>query len=333
MSQVQNCIVNEDEGGMRLDRWFKDHYPGLSFGQLQKLARTGQVRVNGGRIKLSSRLETGQSVRVPPMATDDQSSNAPRRATPRLNEDDATFLRSIILHEDKHLFVFNKPAGLAVQGGSGIARHVDGMLDSLIDKKGQKPRLVHRLDRDTSGVLVVAKTRKSAMLLAESFRLRETKKIYWAVVRGVPRMRQGRISNYLMKYQSPEGDKMRVVKKGGSDTQHALSYYSVVERMATKLCWISLRPITGRTHQLRIHSQFMGHPIIGDPKYFDVQNWELPGGIQNKLHLHARQISIPHPAGGKLNITAPMPTHMQQTFNLLGFSLDSYDPDIHEFEG
>lgn len=255
------------------------------------------------------------------------------RSPGRKTNSDAEFLRSILLHEDDEVFVFNKPAGLAVQGGSGLNRHVDGLLEAFRDRKGQKPRLVHRLDRDTSGVLVVARTRLAAQKLAEAFRARTTRKIYWALVKAVPKPRQGRISTWLAKEGTPDGDRMRVARHGTDDSSHAVSLYSVVETAGQKLAWLSMRPVTGRTHQLRAHAAHIGHPIIGDPKYFEAEDsWDFPGGVQKKLHLHARRIVIPHPAGGTLDVTAPLPPHMQQTWNLLGFDASALGDEERDDE-
>jgi 23S rRNA pseudouridine955/2504/2580 synthase len=408
MSGIATITVGRDEAGMRLDRWFKSHYPDLAFGRLQKLVRTGQVRVDGGRVKTSTRLEPGQVVRVPPLAApagfdaerddedderqgdpqdtgqDDQEDDRPDDRGVEPDEDAAVFagltgsklarararakalaaagegaakpagkaaapkaasgkavvtkygtgragdaetLRAMLLYEDRDVFVFNKPFGLAVQGGSGLTRHIDGMLESLLDAKGQKPRLVHRLDRDTTGVLVVARTRLAATHLTAAFRARSTRKVYWALVKGVPKPNQGRISTFLAKGTGAEGERMRIARHGEDDAVHAVTYYAVVDQAGQQMSWLSLRPVTGRTHQLRAHTAHIGHPIIGDPKYFEVENWELPGGMQNRLHLHARRITLPHPSGtGKLDVSAPLPDHMKQSWNLLGFDATQYDP-------
>jgi 23S rRNA pseudouridine955/2504/2580 synthase len=357
MASVETRTVEPDEAGMRLDRWFKAHFPDLSFGHLQKLVRSGQVRVDGGRVKTSTRLDAGQAIRVPPLTrsaapgdSDSERSSTDgvasgkrdgegtiRSPQPRTSGkplkpgsvSDADFLRSIILYEDDQVFVFNKPAGLAVQGGSGLTRHVDGMLEAFRDRKDQKPRLVHRLDRETSGVLVVARTRLAASKLAESFRKRSTRKIYWALVKGVPKPHQGRVSTWLARGEGEESERMLVARHGDDEASHAVSLYSVVDKAGQKLAWLSMRPVTGRTHQLRAHAAHIGHPIIGDPKYFEADtNWDFPGGMQNRLHLHARRIVMPHPNGGTIDVTAPLPPHMQQSWNLLGFDADSAaEPD------
>lgn len=325
--------VEADDDGMRLDRWFKAKFPDVSNVQLQKLARTGQVRVDGKRVEAATRVAAGQVVRVPPQVTVPPApvkapvvGRAPRTAGTL--EEDRAFLASITLFEDADVLVLDKPHGLAVQGGSGLQTHLDRMLKALEDGKGQVPRLVHRLDRDTSGVILVAKNRRSAAALGELFKARETRKIYWAIVRGVPKPRQGRVSSFLVKEKDELGDdRMRIAKQGEDGAQHALTYYAVVEQAAQALSWVSLKPVTGRTHQLRVHMASIGHPIIGDPKYFRVENYNLPGGIQDRLHLHARRLVIPHPSGkGRIDVSAPLPPHMRQTYALLGLDLDRYDP-------
>ncbi|MEM7069046.1 MAG: RluA family pseudouridine synthase [Pseudomonadota bacterium] len=322
MSTIQNKTVDTDEAGMRLDRWFKLHYPGLAFGQLQKLLRSGQIRLDGARAKSDTRIASGQSVRLPPQITLMNVGQPLTKNTIR-DRTDYDVLQSMLLYEDKKVLVFNKPAGLAVQGGSGVNRHVDRMLESMRSQKGEKPRLVHRIDRDTSGVLVVARTRGAAAELTGSFRHRDTEKTYWAICKGVPRKREAQISTFLLKERTEEGDKMRVARHGEPNADHAVSKYRVIDQAGQNLSWLELQPITGRTHQLRVHTMHLGHPIIGDPKYFDIENWEFPGGIQKKLHLHARRIRIPNPSGGILDVKAPLPPHMVQTFNLLG--LDESD--------
>ncbi|MEE9026705.1 RluA family pseudouridine synthase [Brucella melitensis] len=319
MAGVEQKIVDAGEAGMRLDRWFKIHYPGLGFGHLQKLLRAGQVRVDGGRAKADTRIQAGQAVRIPPLGVDEKAAG-PMTAKTIRNQQDGDVLSQMLLYEDPKIFVFNKPAGLAVQGGSGVTRHIDGMLEAWRSKKGEKPRLVHRIDRDTSGVLVVARTRGAAQTLTASFRERDTKKTYWALVKGVPRKREDKISTWLVKEQTPDGDKMRVCQHGEPDSDHAVSYYRIIEKAGNNLAWLEMEPYTGRTHQLRVHAAYIGHPIIGDPKYFEAdQNWEFPGGIQKRLHLHARRIRIPNPSGGIIDVTAPLPPHMVQSWNLLGF--------------
>jgi len=301
MAGVQLIQVDPEESGMRLDRWFKTHFPGLGFAQLQKLLRSGQIRVDGGRVKTDRRVHSGETVRVPPMDVDEKPTG-PLTSNTIKNRNDDDVLRQMLLHEDDKVLVFNKPAGLAVQGGSGVTRNVDEMLEAWRNKKGEKPRLVHRLDRDTAGVLVVARTRSAAQALTAAFRERTTKKTYWALVRGVPREKEGKISTWLIKEATDDGDRMRIAKA------------------AQNLAWLEFEPYTGRTHQLRIHALHMGHPIIGDPKYYQHDpNWEFPGGIQKRLHLLARHISVPHPDGGRLSVTAPLPPHMVQSWNLLGF--------------
>jgi len=320
--KVQTVSVAADESGMRVDRFFEARFPGLSFSHIQRIIRKGEVRVNGKRTQPKARLEAGQAVRIPPLKVE---APAPRDDAPAAQKDRA-FLKSIILFEDADVMVLNKPMGLAVQGGSGTTRHIDGMLGALRGPDGQRPRLVHRLDKDTAGCLLVAKTRFAAAALAKTFRSRSARKIYWALVAGVPKPAQGRISTYLAKQEVEEDSYMRIAKHGEKDAVHAVTYYALVEPAAHKFAWISLKPVTGRTHQLRAHMAHGGNPIVGDPKYFNIENWEFPGGVQNKLHLLARRIAVPHPRGGIIDVSAPLPPHMEQSWNLLGFDTKRYDP-------
>ncbi len=323
---MQTLEVTPDEAGMRIDRFLSARFPQLPFTRIQSLVRKGELRVNGKRAKAADRVEPGASVRVPPLSLE---ARPPAPNSPRA-EGDLAFLRSLILYEDQDMMVLNKPFGLAVQGGSGTTRHVDGLLEAMRDKDGQKPRLVHRLDKDTAGCLIIAKTRLAAATLAKTFRSRAARKIYWALAAGVPKVRQGRISTYLAKEEIGDADaRMRVAKHGDEGASHALTYYALVDQAGQKLAWLSLKPVTGRTHQLRAHAAHIGHPLVGDPKYFDIENWELPGGIQNRLHLLARRIVIPHPRTAKpVDVTAPLPPHMVQSWNLLGFDAARYDPIV-----
>jgi 23S rRNA pseudouridine955/2504/2580 synthase len=322
---VQTVTISADESGMRIDRFLETKFPGLSFSHIQRVIRKGELRVNGKRVDGKDRLQAGETVRIPPLKLD-----APKPAPGFSAEQEKTreFLKSIILHEDDDVMVLNKPMGLAVQGGSGTTRHLDGMLAVLRQPgpDGQRPRLVHRLDKDTAGCLLVAKTRFAAAALSKTFRSRSARKIYWALVAGVPKPRQGRISTYLAKEEREDDSVMRIAQHGDEGASHAVTFYAVVETAAQQLSWLSLKPVTGRTHQLRAHMAHIGHPIVGDPKYFNIENWGLPGGLQNKLHLFARRIAVPHPRGGVLDITASLPPHMLQSWNLLGFDTKRYDP-------
>ena len=323
-TSVQNVTVTPDENGMRVDRFFEARFPGLSFSHIQRIIRKGEVRIDGKRTEPKNRIEAGQVIRIPPLQLE----------APKLRDDapqaqkDRAFIKSITLFEDDDVLVLNKPMGLAVQGGSGTTQHLDGMLGALRGSHpdAQRPRLVHRLDKDTAGCLLVARTRFAAAALAKTFRTRSARKIYWALVAGVPKPKQGRVSTYLAKQEEEEDSYMRIAKHGDRDAVHAVTYYAVVETAAQKMSWISLKPVTGRTHQLRAHMAHVGNPILGDPKYFNIENWQFPGGMQNKLHLLARRIVVPHPRGGTIDATAPLPLHMAQSWNLIGFDTTRYDP-------
>ncbi|MFO1108236.1 MAG: RluA family pseudouridine synthase [Bradyrhizobium sp.] len=322
-TKVQTVVVTADEHNMRVDRFLEARFPGLSFSHIQRIVRKGELRVNGKRADSKDRLEEGQSVRIPPLRLD-----APKVAGELSEAAQKTLaaLKAMTLYEDDDVLVLNKPAGLAVQGGSGTTRHIDQMLEVMRDAKGQKPRLVHRIDKETSGCLLVAKTRFAATHLTAAFRHRSARKIYWALVAGVPKPKQGRISTYLAKEEGEDDTIMRIAAHGDEGASHAVTYYAVVETAAQKLAWVSLKPVTGRTHQLRAHMAHIDHAIVGDPKYFNKQQWDLPGGLQNRLHLLARRIVIPHPRGGFIDATAPLPPHMQQSWNLLGFDAKRFDP-------
>ncbi|WP_137152169.1 RluA family pseudouridine synthase [Devosia sp. FKR38] len=319
MSGVQQRQVESDEDGMRLDRWFAHHFPQLGFGRLQKLIRNGEVKVDKAKVTTSTRLSPGQVVRIPPI--DDPDTVKPVK----VNDEDARLIADMIIYEDDDIYVLNKPHGLAVQGGTGTKRHLDGMLKSLPNKKGEPPRLVHRLDRDTSGCLIVAKTKAAASHFGAVFRSRSARKIYWAIVAGNPHPPQGEISCFLARQSTDDGEQMIVVKNGTPGAQHSMSYYSTTDTASRRFAWVTLKPVTGRTHQLRVHMAQLGTPIIGDPRYFNIENWQGAPGLSYGLHLHARRIAIPLRNGQRLDISAPLPPHMRHSFETLGFDPDRYD--------
>ena len=321
MSGVQTLEVAAEDAETRLDRWFRRRFPDLAHGQLQKLLRTGQVRVDGKRADAATRVMPGQMIRVPPLP---DLGERPPRAKRAVDERDAAELRARVLFKDDWVIVIDKPPGLAVQGGSGTTRHLDGMLDALAFG-GERPRLVHRLDRDTSGVLVLARTALAARKLADTFRGKTARKYYWGITVGVPEQRRGRIDAALAKQAGPKGERMALDEDDG---RAAVSLYSVVDHAANKLAWVALWPLTGRTHQLRVHMAAIGTPILGDVKYGG-PGARLEGGeVGNGLHLHARRIILPHPSGrGRIDVTAPLPAHMRATWKSFDFSQrDDGDP-------
>jgi len=327
MSGVQTVEVSREDDGLRLDKWFKKHYPGLTFGRLQKLLRTGQIRVQGVKTKEPSlRLETGQSVRVPPL--DREKDVKPvSTAKQRLTREETEAIRSWVLHQDDHVIILNKPAGLAVQGGSGTKQHIDGMLGALKGDYPDKPRLVHRLDKDTSGVLVLARTQRAAQALTASFRTKDVRKAYWAVVVGVPEMPQGRIDLSLSKRHSKNGERMVVDEFEG---KRAVTTFKTIDQAGRRAVWLEMEPGTGRTHQLRVHMLAIDTPILGDGKYGGAEAF-LPGAeVPKQLHLHARAIRFPHPAGGMFEIIAPLPEHMKETWAYFNFDEASAPPPFSE---
>lgn len=302
--------ISAEDAGLRLDRWFKRHYPGLTHAHLEKLLRTGAIRLDGRRAKSGDRIAAGQTILVPPLARAEPEKGPVSAPTDK----DARFIRKLIIAEDKDFFVLNKPPGLAVQGGSGTRRHIDGMLGAL-QKGKHRPRLVHRLDRDTSGVLLVARTAVSAAELSRLFQTRKVGKVYWALVHGVPNPRQGEIDLPLAKFGPRGQEKMRVDEAG----QRALTRYRVVDTAGHKVAWVELEPVTGRTHQLRAHMAALGHPILGDPKYGGEGGLEAFVGLPPGLQLHARSVRLPGPGGRLFAFEAPLPAHMTAAWRLFGF--------------
>ena len=316
---IEQRAVTEDEAEIRLDRWFRRHFPAVTQGAIQKLCRTGQIRVDGKRAETATRLVPGQAIRIPPMPSAPPPKPQPRLAAPALLRE----LEDMVVYRDEQIIVLNKPFGLAVQGGPGIVKHVDGMLDGLRGDSPHRPRLVHRLDRDTSGILVLARTPGVAAKLAAAFRGRDVRKTYWAIVSGRPNPIEGRIDLPLVKYAGARGERSVPATRDDEDGQRAVTDYRMLDTAGQRLTWLEMSPVTGRTHQLRVHSVALGTPIVGDLKYHEPdQNGArsaVVDGISNKLHLHARAIDLPHPAGGRLIVEADLAPHMRETFETIGF--------------
>jgi len=325
-AKVETITVSAAENEMRLDRWFRVHFPEVGYSYLQKLLRSGQVRVDSKRAQANDRLNEGQEVRVPAIVRQPTTQAQGLKPPPGVSKGDRDLIEKMILFEDEEVLVLNKPAGIAVQGGTGTRRHIDGILAGMADRfGGERPRLVHRLDRDTSGVLLVAKTRNAAAKLGRTFQTRSAAKTYWALVKGVPHPTQGKVEAALVKAAGPDGDRVRKALPGEQAlAMHATTHYSVIDRVGRKAAWVSLKPVTGRQHQLRAHMSIIGHPIVGDNKYEG--GMDLPAeNMEAKLHLHARRLIIPHPSGrGKIDVSAPLPPHMLRTWDLLGLDADRY---------
>lgn len=342
MSGVQMIQIGPDEGDQRLDRWLKRRFAHLGQGRIERMCRKGECRVDGARVKPSTRVQVGQTVRVPPLP--EPGDRPPMPLRPKVSDEDARMIQASVLYRDDDLIAINKPPGLPSQGGSGQHRHVDGLAEALCFGRDEKPRLVHRLDKDTSGVLLLARSRSAATALTAAFRSRETRKIYWAVVAGQPEPEMGTIRYGLVKApghgRAGENEKMRCVHPRDIDqtegAKRAVTDYAVLSSLARRAAWVALVPITGRTHQLRAHMAEMGHPIIGDGKYGgsgqenlgDGWGAGMGGEVSRKLHLHARSLSLTHPRSGqRLTLTAPLPAHMERSWQLFGWSPDDVPAD------
>ncbi len=345
MSGVQHIEVAEGAAEQRLDRWLKRMFPQVSQGRIEKMCRKGDLRVDKGRVKASTRLQVGQVVRVPPLP--DADSRAEKKTVVLVSDADAEMIRSCVIYRDDDVIVLNKLPGLPVQGGSGHLRHVDGMAEALKFGNDAKPKLVHRLDKDTSGVFVMARNGRAAAGLAKSFQSRATRKIYWALVAGCPQPRLGTVSYGLLKESGHgpygAGEKMICIHpRDVEDTygaKRATSDYAVIEAVGKRAAWLALVPITGRTHQLRAHMAEIGHPVIGDGKYGtnsqvnEGDGWgaQLGGSVSRKMHLHARSLTIEHPVSkARLHFTAPLPEHMAHTWDFLGFNTREAPADPFE---
>ncbi|MEO0830303.1 MAG: RluA family pseudouridine synthase [Pseudomonadota bacterium] len=339
MSGVQVVTVETGEGDQRLDRWLRRRFPHVSQGRIEKMCRKGELRLDGARVKASTRVAEGQAVRVPPLP--DAEVRAPKPAAPAVSDADADMMRAAVLYRDDHLIAINKPPGLPSQGGSGQTRHVDGLAEALRFGADEKPRLVHRLDKDTSGILLLARSRASAAALGEAFRARETRKIYWAACAGVPNPKIGTIRYGLVK-AGGEAEKMRCVHPNDVDTvpgaKRATTDYALLSGLGGRMSWVALVPITGRTHQLRAHMAEIGHPVLGDGKYGGSAQENLgdgwgagAGGLSRKLHLHARHLGLTHPVtGARLSLIAPLPEHMTRTWGAVDWQ--ESDAPLDPFE-
>jgi 23S rRNA pseudouridine955/2504/2580 synthase len=318
---VRQFTVSEDDNDIRLDRWFKRNLPQIGFATVSRWARTGQIRVDGKRAKPEDRLQAGQVLRVPPGG---EEAPAAKKAAPRirtLSPEQIAEAKGMVIRETPSAIVLNKPPGLATQGGSKTTKHVDGLLDAFVEnEKTPRPRLVHRLDKDTSGVLLIARTPGSAASFSKRFASRSARKVYWALVVGKPQLSEGVIDAALAKQPGTGGEKMHIDEENGAA---AKTRYRVVDSAGQRASWVELEPLTGRTHQLRVHMAAIGHPIVGDGKYGGPDSF-LTGAVSRKMHLHARRLIISEPkvgegTGGKLDVTAELPPHFAMSMEVLGF--------------
>jgi len=317
MADARTFKVGEDDDGIRLDRWFKRNQPDISFNMVSRWARTGQLRLDGKRVAPGDRVETGQEIRVPPLEPEPQRRGPQRPKRDPLSTEEEDFVRSLVIFQNDDALVLNKPPGLATQGGTKTTNHLDRLLDGLSEDAGNRPKLVHRLDKDTSGALLVARSARAAAFFSKSFSGRTAKKIYWALVIGVPSADEGMIDAPLAKQPGTGGEKMHIDEEQG---QPAKTRWRVVDRAGNRAAWVELQPLTGRTHQLRAHMAAIGHPIVGDGKYGGAEAF-LTGGVSRKLHLHARRLRIDSPGGGKIDIRADLPDHFEQSLEMLGFEV------------
>jgi 23S rRNA pseudouridine955/2504/2580 synthase len=313
--EPRNFIVTDEDDGIRLDRWFKRNLPESSFNQVSRWARTGQLRIDGKRATPGDRVEAGQSIRVPPAEAKDEEELRPKRPLVEISEDEADYVRSMVIDRGRDWFLLNKPPGLATQGGTKTSQHLDRLLGGLAGRDEQRPKLVHRLDKDTSGVLLVARSARAAGHFSKAFSGRTARKVYWAIITGVPSLEHGMVDAPLAKQPGSGGEKMHVDEENG---QAARTRYRLIDRAGNRAAWVELQPLTGRTHQLRAHMAAIGHPIVGDAKYGGADAF-LTGGVSRKMHLHARRLRIEGPDGVMIDGSAELPPHFAETLAMLGF--------------
>jgi len=321
---VRQFTISADDDDIRVDRWFKRHMQDVPFNVVSRWARTGQLRLDGKRVAPGDRVTAGQVLRVPP-AEIERPGRAPKTRK-ELSQDQIDFAQELVIHKDRAAIVVNKPPGLATQGGSKTTTHLDGLLDALAFENTGRPKLVHRLDKDTSGAILLARSPGAASFFSKRFSGRTARKVYWAIVMGVPEIADGMIDLPLSKQPGSGGEKMHVDEENG---QPAKSRYRIIERAGNRACWVELQPHTGRTHQLRVHMAAIGHPILGDGKYGGKDAF-LTGAISRKMHLHARRLRIEHPDGQKLDVKADLPEHFSETVENLGLDLELGDLPLNE---
>ncbi len=321
MSGVAHITVSADDDGQRLDRFLKKHVPDLPYGLAQKLMRKGQVRVDGKRAKTDTRLQEGQEIRIPPFHIDIKE----RKEKP-LSQEEIALAKSLVVYEDDQTLVLNKPSGMATQGGTGQTQHVDRLLAAFVNGEGVKPRLVHRLDKDTSGVLLLARSAGAARKLGEAFKTRQIKKTYLAVVSPVPERDRGEIRAALRKAGGAGKERMIVDEDEG---KKARTLFRVLERVGKRVALVAFWPLTGRTHQIRVHAELAGWPILGDGKYgYDKEPFEA-FDLSNRLHLHAYRIMFPHPSNRRMiEVVAPVPEDLRRTWE--SFNFNEWDEDLFE---
>ncbi|OYU14691.1 MAG: RNA pseudouridine synthase [Alphaproteobacteria bacterium PA4] len=322
---MPTITIADDDDGIRLDRWFHRHAPDTSFNIVSRWARTGAIRLDGAKAAPGDRIAAGQTLLYPDNLPEPSAATRARAEVEYrepLSDAQIEYIRGMIIHKDAHAIVINKPPGLATQGGTGVTTHVDGLLDALQFDAATRPRLVHRLDKDTSGVLLLARTARAAAFYSKAFAGRDARKTYWALTIGVPKIAAGEIDAPLSKQPGTGGEKMHVDTEGGLKSK---TRYRVLDRAADRAAWVEFQPLTGRTHQIRVHAAAIGHAIVGDGKYGGKDAF-LTGGISRKLHLHARRLVIDSPDGGRIDISADPPGHIAESFNLLGFDPDKGVP-------
>ncbi len=314
---MPQAVISEEDDGIRVDRWFKRHAAEVSFNLASRWGRTGQLRLDGAKAGPGDRVAVGQTMSWPEFVPEVAAARPVLTERAPLSPEQIDYMRGMVIYMDANAIVINKPPGLATQGGTGTLTHVDGMLDALTFDMTTRPKLVHRLDKDTSGVLLLARTARAAAFFAKSFSARDAKKTYWGLTIGVPKLYQGEIDAPLAKQPGSGGEKMHVDEAAGLASR---TRYRLVDKAAGRAAWVEFVPLTGRTHQIRVHAAAIGNPLVGDAKYGGKESF-LTGGISRKLHLHARRLVIDAPGGGEIDITADLPGHMLESFAMLGFDL------------